>query len=169
MFQVTKHARRSREKAEKEYSPALLTNCPLVPPNQVDGTAPTGVTQYFVWPFQVEVLGAGDKVPTDYDPKARYRFKILDGYGEDDLIADIRTLAQKHGVARIARGTHRGLDLELRDDATPPVLGKMSDAKKIEFVMANLGTEVFALMTEKGSALTPADLIKLYNAKTASE
>ena len=167
MISVTKHARREREKAEKEYSPSTLAGCKLLPPNNADGTPPSGTTQYYVWPFPVEVLGTGDIIPADYDPAKRYRFKILDSYTEDDLVADIRTLAQKHGVKRIARGTHRGLDLELRDDAKPPTLGKMSDDKKVAYVMANFGEAVFAIMTEKGKALTSSDLISIYNAEVS--
>lgn len=150
MFEVTKHARMEKAKAEKTYGPLTLANTNLV-------------GSYYVWPFPVEIIGAGETVPDDYDPTKRYRFKILDTYGVEDMILDIRTLEVKHGVARLARSLSRGLDLELRDDSKPPMVGKMNDAKKQAWVIAHAGDQLFAAMTTKGGPLTPADYITLYN------
>ena len=149
MIEVTKHARMEKKLAEAAYGPLTLANTKLV-------------GNYYIWPFPVQIIGV-ENLPDDYDPTKRYRFKIPESYGEEDLIADIRSLVALHGVPRIARGSSRGLDLELRDDAKPPTVGKMNDAKKQAWVIAHAGDQLFKAMTEKGGPLTPGDYITLYN------
>ena len=131
-FKVVRKTKVSKEKAAKMYSPGKLSA-------MVDKLLPGG--KHYGWEFSTYVVGCGDEVPSDYDPDAlKYKFKVVDGYDEDQLVNDIKWLV-KQGVdpKLVAEVTTGGLDLHYRDKAPPDSdkIGKITDAKKCLWVISN--------------------------------
>lgn len=126
MFTITKNARIHESVAADKFSTA----------ERASMTKERG-SNYYVWPFQVEIVGCGDDVPKDYDLNGRSRFDRDASYTVDDLAADVKTLGEKHGLDLCTKAWNRGLDLELRAIARPTPKAKMSDADKAVWVMAN--------------------------------
>lgn len=138
MFQVTKNARIHKSVASESFSTA-----------EVSAMTKEAGSNYFVWPFKVDVIGCGSEAPAEYSPDARWRFTHAEGYGIADLGRDIDELANKHGVKLIVNAVNRGVDLELRGKARPNPKAKMSDADKVLWVISNLPAEVQPGMTPK--------------------
>lgn len=126
MFTITKNARIHESVAADKFSQA----------ERASMTKERG-SNYYVWPFQVPILGCGNDVPSDYDQNGRTRFDRDAGYTVGDLQLDIEQLVTKHGLDLLVSAVNRGVDLELRADARPTPKAKMSDTDKACWVMAN--------------------------------
>ena len=147
MFTVTKNARIHKSVASTSFSTAEVSAMKLEPGSN-----------YFVWPFKVDVIGCGDTVPADFEANGRNRFAHADGYTPSDLLSDVTVLADRHGVRLIVNSLNRGLDLELRAKARPNPKAKMDDADKVLWVITNHPTEI-------KPGMTPADFLKVFEAK----
>ena len=151
-FEVVRKAKVSKLQAAKVYSVGKLKG-------MVDMLLPSGT--HYGWEFTTHVIGAGDTVPEDHDANAmKFKFKIVDGYDEHMLLDDMRWLiVQGYLPKRLAENINGGNDLDNRDKAPPDsdIGGKMSDAKKCFWVIAN------APRKDQATCKTTDDYCKLYD------
>lgn len=147
MFTVTKNARIHKSVASESFSSAEVSSMKMEPGSN-----------YFVWPFAVNVIGCGDSAPADFDANGRNRFKLLDSYSVDELCSDLRELYESHGSKLMVNAINRGLDLELRAKARPNPKSKMDDADKCQWVIGNVPAKEW-------SGLSPAEFVSLFDAK----
>ena len=149
MFTITKNARIKRSVASTQFSTAEVASMKAEPG-----------TDYYRWPFDVEIVGCGTTVPKDYDPKDRYRFIMETSYSVTAFQKDIKSLIEKHGLSTCVGGWNRGLDLALRDKAKPKPKAKMSDNDKVAFIVGAHGDVVAS-----GKLKTIADYVKYFDEK----
>ena len=154
MFIISKNARISARVASESFSQADISN--------MKSEIRSG-DKWFFWPFDVDVIGCGDVGPVDYDPEVRYRFDDDPDYEVNNLLEDVRTLSDKHGVAFLVKSFNRGLDLELRQKARPKPSAKMSDNDKAAHVMIHNPDVVTG-----GTCSTLAEYAKWYDENVAA-
>ena len=133
MFTITKNARIHESVAADKFSQA----------ERASMTKERG-SNYYVWPFQCDVIGCGDSVPDNFDVNGRNRFPRDEAYDLEAYIADKRDLVEKHGLKMLVTGDNRGMDLELRARARPNPKSKMSDADKMAWVIGNVDADQWA-------------------------
>lgn len=130
MFTVVKYARCGKVDARKKYTAAQIETA-------------TDIGDYYGWPYPTPILGCGDVIPADYDPKAVYRFDghYDDSYTLDDFRAELDAVVESFDgdLKAVVLGAVNGWNLWKNSNYKPAAKStrKLSDDAKAGWIAVN--------------------------------